>query len=484
MKKKALPSLLAGAILIGSFALTATTVWAVGPGDIKWDQPVSMVERITGQGPVEVISPEYNDYGVTLAGKKGMLTGYKLPEGWREATRGVKKLVLTNSGGLPHDPATVLNAKVFEKLTGIHLEIIEMKDPLLWPKALAVLMAKSTDVDMFYATRSMLEIPHLSAAGWIHPVDVLWPPEVQEQYPKKLLESVKGIDGKFYGSPFCLWGMYLFYRPSWLAKAGVTVPTTWQDLVVASKKVDEWARANLGHGYAGIVYPAGDPDTVHQMLGMLTYAQDKTLVREGKFIIDPESWKLLTDFWLKGGMSKESIEYIWVEAPEVFAKGKAGFVVTGGVYMKMYGDPEFAEPIQDDWDAALNPAWQGVGIPGKGAAGNDSWMINPYISSAKKAAAMLWFDYQRSYQAQFNELYVEGNESVMPAVYEHSAIKAKVEYPDLRKATVAGQIGEAYPPAMMEALDILMEYLHKVALGEIDPDSALEKAQEEINTIM
>jgi maltose-binding protein MalE len=97
---------------------------------------------------------------------------------------------------------------------------------------------------------------------------------------------------------------------------------------------------------------------------------------------------------------------------------------------------------------------------------------------------MLWFDYQRSYQAQFNELYLEGNESVVKAVYDHSAVIAEVENPDLREATVAAQIAESYPPGMMEVLSIFKEYLHKVIIGEMDPATALEKAQGEIDMIM
>jgi len=322
-------------------------------------------------------------------------------------------------------PIQVLNAKIFEKMTGIHLEIIEMKDPLLWPKQLSTLMAKSTDVDVFYNTRSMLEIPHLSAAGWAVPVDVLWTPEVQKLYPVKLLDAIKGIDGKFYGSPFCLWAMHLFYRPSWLAQAGVTVPLTWQDLVTASGKVDTWAKNTLGPGNSGMVYAAGDPDLIHQILGMLTYSQGKRLIKNGKFVIDPDTWKIFTDLWLKGGMSDSSLEYLWSMAPEVFAKGKAGFTITGGVYMNMYRDPSFATGIQNDWDVTLSPGWEGIGNRAVAPAGNDSWTINPYISPAKKAAAMLWFDYQRSYQAQFNELYLEGNESVMSMVYWRHLIWSK-----------------------------------------------------------
>jgi ABC-type glycerol-3-phosphate transport system substrate-binding protein len=470
-----------GIILIICLAFMVTTVLAVGPGDINWDEPVPIVERIMGQGPLEVIPPELEGYGVKLAGKKAMLTGYILPEGWKEAVRGVKRLVLTNSGSLPHDPATVLNAKIFERITGIYLEFIEMRDELLWPKTLSAVMAKSTDVDLFYVDRGMMEIPILSAPGWAYPVDVLYPPEVQKLYPEGVLMSMRGLEGRFYAAPLTLWSEYLFYRPSWLIKAGVTVPVTWQGLVVASKKVDEWARANLGPGYAGMVCSVGDPDSVYRLWAMLTYARDERIVKNGKVIIDPEVWKLLTDLWLKGGTSKESIEYLWPDAPEVFAKGKAGFIIAGSVFMKRFGDPEYAGAIQDDWKVTLAPAWEGIGIAGRSLGEPDTWVINPFISPEKKAAAMLWLDYLRSYQAQFNELYVEGNESCMKAVYDHPVIKAEIEYPDVRSAAIAQHRGELFPPHTPEALEIFKEYLHRVVTGEIDPASALKEVQEEIN---
>ena len=110
-------------------------------------------------------------------------------------------------------------------------------------------------------------------------------------------------------------------------------------------------------------------------------------------------------------------------------------------------------------------------------------MINVSISPEKKAAAMLWFDFQRSYQAQFNELYLEGNESVMKAVYDHPAVMKEVTRTDLRRVTVEAQIGESYPPGMMEVLDIFKEYLHQVALGMQPAEPARTKAQDEIDSI-
>jgi ABC-type glycerol-3-phosphate transport system substrate-binding protein len=277
--------------------------------------------------------------------------------------------------------------------------------------------------------------------------------------------------------------MHLFYRPSWLKGAGVEVPKTWHDLVVASKKVDEWAQKEKGPGYAGMVHAANDGDQLHQLWSMTTFSQDKRIIQDGKVFIDDKAWKIMTDLWVKGGMSKESTEYLWSSAPEVFAKGKAGFIITGGVYMKNFGNPEFGTGIQGDWDVTLTPGWKGVGNQGVAVAGNDSWMINRVISPEKKAAAFLWFDFQRSYQAQFNELYLEGNESVMTSVYEHPAVKKDVSRTDMRQKTVKAQIGESYPPGMMEVLDIFKEYLHKVALGMEAAEPARQKAQEEIDYI-
>jgi ABC-type glycerol-3-phosphate transport system substrate-binding protein len=467
-----------------SFAAFTLTFASEEPGEmipIDWNSPVSVYERIMGQGPVVVIPQEYDDYGVKLSGKKGMLTGYRLPDGWREAVGGVKELVLTNSGSLVHDPATALNAKIFEKMTGIHLELIEMKDELIWPKTLSAATAKSTDVDLFYVDRAMIDTSILAAAGWITPVDDLYPSEVQQLYPDGVLMSMKAKDGHFYSAPLTLWGEYLFYRPSWLRKAGVSVPETWQELVTASKKVDNYAQSTMGPGFTGMVVSIGDPDSVYRLWSMITYSKNEKIVKNDKVVVDPAVWNLMTDFWVRGGTAPESIEYGWPDAPEVFAKGKAGFIVAGSVFMKSFGNPEYAGAIQGDWEVIPSPAWQGVGIHGRSLGEPDTWAVNDAISPEKKAASMLWIDFLRSYQAQFNELYVEGNESCMVPVYDHDVVKREVEKPQVRAQAVAQHMGEAFPPHTEEALEMVKEYLHRVVIGEIGQSDALKELQQNIN---
>ena len=56
---------------------------------IQWNKPTPISQRIGGQT-------------------------YVLPEGWKEAIKGVSKIKVSNFGALQHDPATVQNAKRFE----------------------------------------------------------------------------------------------------------------------------------------------------------------------------------------------------------------------------------------------------------------------------------------------------------------------------------------------------------------------------------
>jgi ABC-type glycerol-3-phosphate transport system substrate-binding protein len=342
-------------------------------------------------------------------------------------------------------------------------------------------MAKSTDIDLFYVDRAMIDTSILASAGWIYPVDELYPPDVHKLYPDGVLMSLSAQDGHFYATPLTLWGEYLFYRPSWLRKAGVSVPETWQDLITASKKVDRWAKSELGPGYSGMVCSIGDPDSVYRLWTMLNYSKDQEIVRDSRIIVDPAVWNLMTGFWVDGGAAPESIEYGWPDAPEVFAKGRAGLIVAGSVFMKRFGDPEYAGAIQGDWVVLPSPAWEGVGIHGRSLGEPDTWAINNFVPSQKKAAAMLWIDFYRSYQAQFNELYVEGNESCMVPVYDHPVIKREVEEPEVRAEAVAQHMGETFPPHTEEALEMVKEYLHKVVIGQIGQRTALEELQSNIN---
>lgn len=462
---------------------------------INWNEPRPMVERLTNQGRAEVIGPELVEEikkradGRDMSGRTAMLDGYILPEGWQEATKGVTKLVATNGGGLFHDPATVLGAILFEEMTGIKIEFKPMACRDLPPKHTTMFAAKSSAIDLVYSCASYLDVPIWAASGWLEPMDFLWSPEVRELYVPGLADAFRGPDGHFYGSPhIALHSWYLYYRPSWLEGAGVEVPETWQELVVASRKVDEWAKENVGPEVAGLSHPAVERTVVEHLWAHPTYAKGETIMQDGRAVIDPEVWQLLVDLFRKGGMTPAAFEQSWADTPEAFAKGRLGFAPTWETYLDLFSDPEFAPTIQGDWAVAPMPAWEGVGVMGRAGVRIDGFFVNKFSSPQEKAAAMLFVDFYRSFQGSFNELVFEGNDAIMPAVAEHpAATKSPVlpeKYLDVRMQALNNQSLETFPPAIGEVLDIFKEFLEKAALGDMDPDQAREEAQKALDEIL
>ncbi|MCD6536872.1 MAG: hypothetical protein J7K49_07600, partial [Thaumarchaeota archaeon] len=130
---------------------TITDQWGHGPWDsINWDKPLPWTKRLTkvevGTIPDNWIKrfPFLEKY---RPDKTAAIGGYVLPEGWKEAVKGVDKLRFLNYGGMPHDPATAMGLAAFEDLTGIRIEYEEMEELTLWTKTVSIMTAKSDAID-------------------------------------------------------------------------------------------------------------------------------------------------------------------------------------------------------------------------------------------------------------------------------------------------------------------------------------------------
>ncbi len=88
---------------------------------IDWNKPKPMTERL-------------------------LADEYILPEGWKEATKGVKQLVFFNSGALKDDIATAIGMSLFEKKTGIKMRALEVGSAYTFPKLLSVFTSKDPNV--------------------------------------------------------------------------------------------------------------------------------------------------------------------------------------------------------------------------------------------------------------------------------------------------------------------------------------------------
>lgn len=420
---------------------------------IKWNQPKSIHERIGDPG-------------------------YILPEGWKEAIAGVTRIKVSNFGALKHDPATVANAKKFEELTGIKVELLGWAEPPIVAKTVSIFAAKSKSVDVLCYDHPTTYI-QMAVGGWLHPVDAIWDdPGAWKLYAPPVKEGLRAPDGHIYGSIGQTKTMMLFYRPSLVPKP----PETWVGLRQIAKKVTTpktWGFVFSAGGEMDIVYPLRD----------MIYSQGGRTVdmKRQLILIDTSegrnAWKMLCDMVLTDKSAPTSVlEYSWMGASDMFAMGKAAMVMTHTVDANRFQDPKKAPKIQGDWAVAAPPKWDKT-MPDDYHASYfdiDGYMINNAIDDNQKAAAMLFVDFMRSYEASYRELITEGNEAAVISVYDSPAAQ-KVPVPQGRKAAMSRAVLESFPPTGRMLTDIMKEYFAYAISEKMSPMEALEKCQEILN---
>jgi len=420
---------------------------------IQWNKPKPISQRIVSQK-------------------------YILPEGWKEAVKGVTKIKVSNFGALEHDPATVQNAKRFEELTGIKVELLPWAEPPIVAKTIAIFSAKSPAVDVLCYDHPTTYM-QMVAGGWLHPIDAIWnDPGVWKLYAPPTKKGLTAPDGHIYGSIGQVKTMMLFYRPSMVSKP----PATWVELKEIAKKVTTdkiWGFVFSAGGEMDIIYPLRD----------MIYSQGGRMVdlkRQRIIINTPEgknAWKMLSDMVLTDKSASTSVlEYSWMGASDMFAMGKAAMVMTHTVDANRYQDPKKAPNIQNDWAVAPPPKWD-ASKPDEYHASYydiDGYMINKFIKDNQKAAAMLFLDFMRSYDAHYRELIIEGNESAVISVYDHPDTK-KIPVPEGRKAAMSRAVLETFPPSGRALTDIIKEYYANVVSKKIEPMEALEKCQKALD---
>lgn len=465
-------------ILLGSatVGLAEQKAWEL----IKWNKPKPWPERL-------------------LADK------YILPEGWKKATEGVKEIAFHNSGGLAYDIATAMNIARFEQLTGIKVNAIPVAADIAYAKGLSTLVAKDKSVDAVLSNDPAWDLSVYASGNWLTPVDHMYPPEVLKLYSRAIKDYFMW-GGHWWALPVTCIGHIEFYRPGWLAQAGVTVPRTWEEYYVAAKKCDTWGKQNLGADYYGTVFVGGTIDFFNSIRAMC-YSQDKKLFENGKYQFSSPEFKnafgLVTKLIREGIAPRDVLAYAWGDAATFFGMGKAAFLsAIQPSYITVFAS-QFPE-VADDFATFAPPKWSAEepeAYRGRGVIGSNSMLINKYINDNQKAAVMLWADFVRSKEAQRHELIVEGNESYMLSLWENidteirkvdwdfaDRIADELKIPhvkhitslsakEARELNVTNTIFTIYPPGFQEIIRKGLEEFGKAALGEISIDKACEEIQ-------
>ncbi|MDK2897241.1 MAG: multiple sugar transport system substrate-binding protein [Candidatus Atribacteria bacterium] len=462
-------------VLMISQVVFAAKAWEL----IDWNKPVPMVERLS------------NDE-------------YILPEGWEEATKGVKELAIYNSGGLSGDIATAMNMKIFERLTGIKMKVLVVPSTLEDTKTLSILMSKDGSVPLLLAGDPNIGLTTFAREEWLIPLDFLYPQEVKDLYTPAL-EPLVTRNGHWWASPVTWVGTgTLFYRPSWLKNVGVDIPNNWEDVYIAAQKCRTWAKETLGPDYYGMVF-TGTGGNLLQTLQCTIYSQGGRIYKDGKFQFLSEEFKNSFTYWVnmvrEDIASQEVFNYDWNDRGTAFGMGKAAFASCMiSSYMTSYqtGYPE----IKNDWSVLPPPKWDSSSPDEyqSGVALANSNMVNKFSPDNYQAAAMLYLDFIRSAQATRNEIVVEGNDTYYLGHYNDPEAAKKVDweladrvakelgvpapkrikeipFPKVRETLLKYSVSEQFPYGFLQVLDEIQFQFSKAATNQVSIEEALQALQ-------
>lgn len=134
---------------------------------------------------------------------------------------------------------------------------------LVHDKYVTMLASGDPSVDIY--SIDVIWPPEFAEAGWLEPLDDIFPPSEQEKYIPSMIDACT-INGHIYGIPWHNDFGLLYSRKDLLENGGYEVPETWYELVEAAQKLQkrdqslygysaDWGReANLDCNFVEFLY--------------------------------------------------------------------------------------------------------------------------------------------------------------------------------------------------------------------------------------
>ena len=197
-------------------------------------------------------------------------------------------------------------------------------------------------------------------------------------------------DGNVVGVPIITEQEVLYYRKDLLAKAGLEVPTTMDELEAAAQAIKE-----QNPGVAGFVARTGKSAAVTQFSSFLYSFGGDFIDKDGNSAINSPEAKEAYAFY--GGLIRDygpenvSTDMSWPEAMAIFTQGQAGLYTEADSLYKNATDPATSK-VSDTVGFAPMPAGPGGSV----AYNVPSWALGVNAESAHSAEAWSFIEWATS----------------------------------------------------------------------------------------
>ncbi len=284
----------------------------------------------------------------------------------------------------------------------------------------------------------------------------------QDAYYKTGWESGQ-VDGSTYGIPHLADVYALYYNEDILAKAGVKVPTTWDELEAAAEKITKSGAASYGMAMSGI---EGAEGATGILLRTLAAGGDLSDFGGGAGATALESIQRMT---ASGALSKGFLTWNEDDAMAAFTNGEAGMAINSASAINVVRDnaPDLAwsvAPLPRDKEEATYLSAENLTIGAGSGDADAAWKLIAWMQKP------------------------EVLEKYLPA---RNKLPARDDVPgavtDPVRKTFADQLVHAWAPngalasRSNEALSLVQQALQSVISGAAAPADAAKTAQAAID---
>lgn len=312
------------------------------------------------------------------------------------------------------------------------------------------------------------------------PVEKLLPDGFWDSYPHAL-RSGSTYRGSVYAVPFFTDSTYLFYRKDLLAKHGLRVPRSWEEVLHSSRTVQR-----AGDTEAGFLWQAAVTES-------LTANVTEFLADAGAAVLDERggpalggaeaerAFSLMAEFTSRGVTPRTVATYQESDSQDAFVNGRGLFLRNWSYAWVNASTPQVSR-VAGKIGAVPRPGFEGTGRSGVSCAGGWSNFVNP--SSQELGAAMEFARFCASGEVQRLLAREAGVVPAMTSVLDGPEARAAGDPTVLRAADltlVSRPVQTPYYPQVSKAL---YTPANAVVRGDLSPAAGVRAAREGLRTAL
>ncbi|MEM8550915.1 MAG: extracellular solute-binding protein [Pseudomonadota bacterium] len=379
-----------------------------------------------------------------------------------------------------NDPFAAVMARVseqFEEQTGAEVNVEILSYPELLTKVTADFIGNTGGYDI--VTMDIVWAGQFEEAGhtvelseWIErDADEL---SLDDIYPIAM-EALGQYNGNQIAYPFAGYANVLAYRKDLYEAAGLTPPSTMDELITNAKALTDADADQYGFVANGAKGPAVAQDWMQynsQLGGSILDAEGMPALNSPENVESLRVYKELFDETAPPG----AVSYDWGGREESFRQGLVANMQSWSVGASSYDNPEQSRVVGKA-GISLAPVAEGMdptyGFGGWGLAINDD------ISDAQKEAAWEFIKWITSPDVQIEMSLMGGGGVIRKSTSSNAEVVEKFPHmPIINESFLSGN-GDYRPriPQYPEIQDILGTAVNAVLVGDEDPQAALDAAQ-------